>query len=400
MKPEERIRLEQAPLPDGLAVRCDALLHRLTAEGEVKMKKKLSAMLVCVIVLIVLAIGMAIAADLGVFGQLADETHFVYWQLNGERIVDRLLKMDSMATPHSMDYEIAADANGFDAIVFSMTQSYYDGDSLYVAYKLAPCFAKAEFMAVQNAEGMHWDILPVEERALLAKWEQWLQPSDYALLQSQLAETGKALFTYHVQYIYPAFYSKNSVITGNLNTTKRLDHGDLLGFFGTTFYGSSNKDDSLALSFMLRRCAYICYIDETGTYFKQYKPMTAHFLDYTIPRGANAEILQGAGLVDENNTQATVWISPLIVRVGVVTEIQYTLEEWSGPDFDGLYKFNLYADGQKYEPWSHYSDWDSGKEGSVLWSLKFNSQESYSSLVLRPVYTISGEHPEWDIVIQ
>ena len=101
MREEDLIRrLEQSqrPLPEGFEARRDTLLRRLIREEEIVTKKKLSLAMVMALILALAAIGAALAAGLGVFGQLAAPYN-----------KEKLEKLDSLSQSYQQSVTLKAE---------------------------------------------------------------------------------------------------------------------------------------------------------------------------------------------------------------------------------------------------------------------------------------------------
>ena len=91
------------------------------AKGEMKVKKRLNIGVVFAIVLMVTMMGsVAVAAGLGLFGQLAQQNE-ADARLNG---------LENVSTVMDKDFSIGAD------VTLTVNQAYYDGDRVFITYTL------------------------------------------------------------------------------------------------------------------------------------------------------------------------------------------------------------------------------------------------------------------------
>lgn len=119
------------------SVRTDVLMH---LKGEPRMKKKLSAGVVLAIVLMILMMSAAIAAGLGLFGQLGSREH----------ADERLNGLETVST--KVDQTFITE----EGVTVTIDQAYYDGNRVFISYAVEGPFDQLE-LGEGKPEIAAWD---------------------------------------------------------------------------------------------------------------------------------------------------------------------------------------------------------------------------------------------------
>ena len=135
------------------------LAQRVLAQAEGKeeniMKRKISVSFVLVAVLVFLMTSVALAAGLGLFGQLS----------SNQNADDRLSELEQVA--ETVAAEMATD----DQVVVEIGQAYYEGDRVFMSYRLSGTLTRVTLHeGIPNQEGIDWDT-ELENFICAEQWE-------------------------------------------------------------------------------------------------------------------------------------------------------------------------------------------------------------------------------------
>ena len=114
------------------------------AKGEVKMKKKLNLGLVFAIVIVMMMGSVAVAASLGLFGQIGQQ----------ENADARLPGLEMVSTVVDKDFYIGSD------VTLTVNQAYYDGSRVFISYTLEGNY-QGEGVAVHDGMQIGQDYIDI-----------------------------------------------------------------------------------------------------------------------------------------------------------------------------------------------------------------------------------------------
>lgn len=382
-------------------------------KGEKTMKpKKLSIILACL--LIVLTIGTALGAALGVFGRLSSR------EITGDS-AGRLALLEQEAPKLETRVSLDAPASSappaqpqtvYDQLLarqyersFDLTvnQAYCDGNKLYFSYTLTTDGRK-----VWTGEGMpsgisEW-MMQQPGRRYAEVWSHseperdkaiihWLDSHESSWYAYENCDLGDGVDLADGRYC--------DILDG---TAQWLDENTLYGFREVQLPADMAETDAINMELSLMYSATLFYQDAQGVFCANIRPAENRGilrLPVSIPRTGITQSLSGSAIHETYTAQADVRVSPIDLS-GTVTltcPVEWTeaADHFKG-DVDYLECYKLVADGhvqRNLDVSLHVL-----APGQLQSTLRFDLPVDTRSLVLRPVYFLSGEHPAEDIPLQ
>ena len=392
-------------------------------EGDVTMRKKMSSALVLAVIAVLILAGVAFAAVVTKgFGWFATWVDDPAWQYNMNELNRRA--EDILAR------QIVFNADGTREVFrFEATQGYYDGTRADVSYSLAVLDYSADTAWRPSADEL-------SRMECLEKGIELMFPDGFEAASAAFARDFKTqgVGGAHIH----GYYLGDGVW---LPDGRRLDWEDGAGewadgvMIGYRRIGELPKEvrnkPSVQLIFRVKEYDFYYYKDETGFYCRQKKGREFDLDPVTLKRvEGNNQIARGT----EDFAKYVVWTEAKISPVGVDATIWQKLpDEWVVPDawtrsedlrgVDYIKDYRLYANGAQLEGSMNSertggdaiaSEDFSGEKAEFPevfasedpWRLyEFGCQfqgvpEGTQEIRLRPVYSISGERPEEDVVLK
>ncbi len=383
---EQRLAQQQPPIPQGFEARHDALLNRLTKQ-EVVMKKRISFVAIAVLVLLLAALGIAVAAELGVFGQMSEQY---------ARPDNKLKQLDQVAQVYTQQTDVPAEAVGFAAVHFALNQAHFDGETLYVSYSLTPGWDTALVQQTVDVSSIEWDTTP-DVAVMNSNWEKRLSPETYQQMQKMLEETGEVFLTVYEQYLGDGVYLPDGSYASVQGADEmRTATGEKIGY--KRLLVPDGTGDSVELSFPLYRAVAYYYRNAEGCYYKYGHDREELMLKATVERNASkAEAVLYNASFWNHDAQVTLWVSDMDIQAKVQLQLnkedaQLFEEHWDNPALDTLEMFLLYAGGQEVR----VTATECGIDENYLMTmdLEYEKPEKIDALQLVPYYANSGAHME------
>ena len=400
MREEDLIRrLEQSrrPLPEGFEARRDMLLQRLIREEEIVTKKKLSLAMVMALILALAAIGAALAAGLGVFGQLAAPYN-----------KEKLEKLDSLSQSYQQSVTLQAEGE-FPETAFTLDQGYYDGESLYVSYLISGKSHIGKFLDGKPDEAA---LKNFEDHGRTEDIAFGLQPelgdAFWSQVESRIEKDGYAYFQLFSQYLGDgAWLDKDHYINPSESDYKTRPEGGYIGYteFERPLPEAARNKDSVDLYMLIYRGTTTYYLTKDkalaqGTRSEAQLPMH-------ISRADEApQIFSGTGQFAGYSAEIRVKVSPVEVKADIrLSSLQKDQRAaWDDADMDKvdetmdvLRHYQLYADGK---PCPHTAYQASITDEVLEIAMGFAKPESFQELQMVPVYSQSGKRPEEAITLK
>lgn len=326
-----------------------------TIRGEEKMKKKMSFGLVFAVVLVVVMTAAAVAAGSNVFGWFADMMgrDSSYGQMLG--------KLDSLSTVDGEKHTVPpSGAMPLPETKFDVSQSFYDGESLYLAYTVS---------GVQPVYDQNW--IPTEAELKTMKKSSDMNPeldNENTLISADVFDPklmdmiegkGKSGIISYNSYIGDQVYLSGTNETLDVEASdERADEeiaadGQLVGFkqFSKPLLDAARNRDSLKLDFVLHRVPTYLYYDGQEWYAKEGEKEEVR-ITVNIPRNANAASLSSMQEkeFDRYTLKGTLRVSDVDVSANLVLKSKdgtplTSMEMKAGELADYLF----YADGAPLE---------------------------------------------------
>lgn len=362
-------------------------LSMLEDEQEVpEMKKKLSVSLAMAIVLMLALACTAVAASLGVFGEIA-----------GSMMGEQLLRtLDEKSLAKEQTTVVPADGP-FAEVTYTISQTYYDGKNLYISYEATglgetQCAWKptADEFAQMEAVGIE-GLTEVEEDGLNGVW---LEPAFVSRMVETAKREGSAGMMVCSSYLGDGMtlHGTDTYLELSMSFHEELEDGRQIGMreFATPLPEAAQNQDALQVDMMLYRAPTYHYYDGK-TWYILWGERAKTALSATVPRNEKSAMLVRTAQreFDTHLLRATATVSPLKIcveleRTSLPGDAQMTEEMWMDID--------VRMDGEKLELLSGMGG--RLKDGVCRTTLEFTRpKELGSALTLTPVY-VSEEHEQ------
>ncbi len=368
-------------------------LSRLQKE-EKTMKRKMSLSLALAFALLMLTIGGALAAGMGIFGQMGQDNE----KLN-------LIEQNALANDASITLP-AGEKNQI-PVTFSIAQSFYDGQRLYVSYALefqekAVCGQVPE---PNWDQAMHVDFWGEEG--------EWYQPilENMGVLEKmkrQYQETGVAGAIQDTAYAGDGMRAEDGTYLDLCASEDVQEQGRVIGYreFETPLPENLQNQEQIALYATVYRSRTYYRLTSDGLDMWMDPNRDKTEISFIVKRSAEAESLGRA----EGNFADYVVTAELNQSGGLlICDIQVgnMPESWTGWDsweqvearqLDFVEAFQMYADGQPLSA----LDWDA-VSGDTTLNQRYTfaaPQTEVDVYALRPVYSLSGEREAEEIVFR
>lgn len=395
--------------------RQEAVLRAVKGAFNQPMKRKATPTLALAILLALLITGGAVAAGLGIFGKMAasDNPGAPAYELN--RLEEIATVYDIQASPAvqatvlpsaqpQTDYEALLSALEGQNLPCSLTlnQAYCDGERLYFSYTLemedmlwyrgegfpTGMDGRGEFIAGKTySEVWHNDILGVDEA--ITGWldshdASWIARSWVGMVDGADLEDGT--------YMTPIEGERGE------STPTRLT-----GFYTVRLPAGYEPGDTLTFVLSTRTYMELIAQNADGVYACFDFPMETQTYAFTIPVGGSVTWLHGDGRFEQYSASAQVSISRVTVSGKVMLNVPVGWTASFGQNGDGdaagdhILTYQLVAGGQAL----HNYDGSLAITGDGALTIGVQCDIPYSgvALYLRPVYSLSGPHPEEDILL-
>lgn len=389
------------------AARQREVIRQVKGEKPI-MKKKISAALVCAVMMIAALGGVALAAGLGGFGQLS---------LNPEnpQTVNRLNRLEEAASDVDQTTKISApetaqpaaeDATDYEKLVlhqagrsFTLTldQSYCDGYKLYYSYTLTTDAVQTSYgegkptgfdeweMAFLDAKFAETTFFPYDE-TLQKTAEKWFDDhpnGGYAFIDSFGLGDGCAL---------DDGSEKGKPMNIYDSGLEKVDERTWRGYQEVELPEGAASSESLKLLFSVFYSTGVYYQDETGYYESSVsQPENRGILriPLTVPVNAQAETLtatySGAGYT----ASAILRISDVSIYGEVVFDAPEWVESFNSGDVfneNAIYNYMLVTKTGTYSNLDGAYGVD--KDGNYIVKVEFDLPDNTEELTLLPIYPV------------
>ena len=389
MKTAQDFRRALGPADAGFEAAMAQALSRLQKE-EKPVKKKMSLSLALALALLAFTLGTALAAGMGVFGQLSQQHQ-------------KLGVIEENALENHTTIVLSAGERGEIPVSFSIQQSFYDGERLYVSYALdyeerTVCADVPEHDLDETNFVDFWGADQEEYRPELEKL------GVYEELMRIYQEKGRAGVIRDTAYV-------GDGMTGGDGTYLELQGGDdvaqdgrMIGFreFATPLPSTLQNQPEITLHATVYRSRIYYLLTAEGLY--QWADPNREKTDVAVTVARNGETQQlaqaAARFADyQADAQLTQSGGMLICEITVsgMPDSWTSWEDWAQVEADGLDfvdGFRLYADGNALTPLA----WEGEGGDTLFWRYSFRLPENAVGVYsLRPVYSLSGERAAEEI---
>lgn len=354
------------------------------AKGEKKMKRKMNLGLILALVLVLFTTSVAVAAELGLFGFLAQQ----------EDADTRLTGLDAAATPVALTYTTPG------GVTVTVQQSYYDGSRVFIAYTVEGAYDKREF-----GEGD-----PGVE-----KYDMEFPGEKYGESFGEFGEKGKQMSSW-LDGSAPRW-----VKVTHVNVHDNLDVGDET----LNIIGSGEATDAQGRLICWKECEVPADIaaDELTVAIGIYTTQTTYYQTadglsmvttrpdktvwptFTVQKDTSAVTLHAQQQTDTWTAEADMTVSAIDVS-GTIRmtacpdgwKAYFAFDEaaFNAADTDVITEWQLYEDGIPTDEW----DLNGGVGGDPLtYHICYHIKAETTELKFVPVYRNAGEKPEEGIVL-
>lgn len=348
------------------------------SKGEDKVKKKISVGLLFLIIAI-LSIGLAVAASTNLFELFA--------KVNGSNY---LLKVDHATQFYDSQTITIPQDDHFSQAEFTVNQSYYDGQTLIIAYTLSEEWIPSRFPIPSKAFSEYGDL--VSEGYLDMPKPQLgdiLSAEDISAFNQKCKQDGEVLLEGWSQSIdYYSIKSGESEFDASGSNIVHMPDGTTIGYaiFAYPLPQEVQDQDAVSVEFTFRRDSFVLYENESGFYSKDISSDHVQ-IPLTIPKNAKAvEKLTGSLELEDGCITALVTISAVdikaIITISASAEAIEALSSIPPENFG----YDLYAGDEKCT--SPDAQWYVN-ETSITTNMSFRLPEDTENLTLVPSYTTS-----------
>ena len=254
-KDREAVRATLAGLPDN-------------EKEQPMMKKKISVALVCACILLAMTC-VAIAVSTNVFGLLAEK----YNVNDGTRKLINTL--DQKSAQDGASQTVEPSDGKYNQVQFTVEQSYYDGESLYISYSLKGAEHGYDDTWLPTEEELTTlDLREVaiqgvdEEKAVATADVSWYLDDTSLIdaLKALKAKGGKQGMIVYSSYLSDGAYygdQEDQYLDLSMSDEQRQEDGTLIGYkgFETPLPDDMRNKDSITVRFMLYRGMSYAYYD-------------------------------------------------------------------------------------------------------------------------------------------
>ncbi len=362
--------------------RTDILMH---ARGDMKVKKKLSVGFVLAIVLTVLMAGAAVAAGLGLFGELTAQDEDA-----------RLGDLDAAST--KVDVTITTP----EGQILTIDQAYYDGTRVFLSYRQTGAWTRAELGEGQPEGVVNWEkkepgvifgkkrFFDGTEGQRMTKWLDGSAPR-WALYRNRSVHDGMEL----------ADGTYLEIIGG---TSYEMEDGSIIGWKECTVPEEAAKDE-------ITVCIGV-YGGETLYYQTHDALYTARIVDvkttwhpFTLKKSADPLRLTGTAKGSDWSAVADVRLSPIDLRGSIRVACPESWTAWwqsgerTDPALDEVTQWLLYRNGEPVEGYDLDGSSGGWTAGEMTYGICWRTGGATDGFTLVPQLRLSGVRPDLGIAL-
>ena len=344
--------------------------------GEVKVKKKLSVGIVFAMLLTVLMAGAALAAGLGLFGQIGER----------ENSDARLPALERVAE------SVGASFTTDDGVTITIDQAYYDGNRVFISYtKTGP------FDLLSMGEGIPENLGECDWALPGEKFGDSLgiDGPDHQLMVAHLDGSAPRWAKRIYVSTHDGLRSGDTDLEIIGGETYLMEDGTLVGW-KECVVPEEIAAEELVVSIGTFTTATTYYQDETGLYLYYGDCPAAVWHPFTVKKDTTGgQQLVGESAGEGWTAQATLTASAIDIKGELVlscpqdwVEIERTWENPKGLNYIG--EWHVYMDGVRDKDGG--VEWvSSGVDGQLTFGLCCKVDAAVKTIQLVPVYSKTGE---------
>ena len=354
------------------SVRAD-VLNQL--RGEVKVKKKLSMGLIFALLLTLLMTGAAVAASLGLFGQI------------GERQSSDARLPGLEAVSETVGLSIQTE----EGVTIAIDQAYYDGNRVFISYAVEGPFDQLE-LGEGKPDVAAWDWeLPGE----IYGQSFGSESASHQLMVAHLDGSAPRWATSHSVNVHDGLQIGETYLDIIGGETYLTEDGRLIGWKECTVPEELAADE---VTFLLGTFAThnTWYQDETGCYLSHGARTGETWHPFTVKRDKTpARTLTGTAAGADWSAAASLQMSAIDIKGELIlscpqdwVEIERTWENPKGLNYIG--EWRIYMDGVLDQDGG--VEWvSSGVDGQLTFGLCCKLDDTVQTIQLVPCYSKTGE---------
>jgi hypothetical protein len=353
------------------------------AKGEEPVVKKISASAILAIALIVITMTAALAAGLGLFGELSQS-------------LDRKGKLIEL---ENVSESVSTSITTEDGITIEIGQAYYEGNRVFVSYRLSGNLASVALYEGTPEKDIAW----TETLENFVCAEHWVSDRpELQKLNAWLDGKGQRWGTSVEAGVHDGMHLDDGTRLDIIDGDDVIqEDGSVLGWREYEI-PEGKQSDSITVKARLFRIKQIMFQD--GSTFKRHVERGEETeVFFSLHRNDNYVYLKGTSSADAYQTQAELALG----KVDMHGTVRVTAPEWANAwlDLKALEKmdiidsWNLYQNGKRISTHGTEEIGAVDKEG-LFYDLVFPRMDNVEGLTLVPEYSKSGEHPDEAISIE
>ena len=350
--------------------------------GEVKVKKKFSVGIIFALVACLLMAATAVAAGLGLFGQIGE-------QPNADA---RLTGLEKVSTEVEKVFDVG---NG---VTVTVHQAYYDGSRVFISYSMEGPHDVLETgtgdPGIVNYDRQkpglfaeNWDVDGANGQQLMA----WLDGSEprWATRHVVNVHDGLQIGDEYLDIIGGEFYYMED---GTLMSWKECEVPAELAADEVTF--SIGVFANKTTYYQTPEYIYTSYLERGET----------TWYDFTVKKSQDSVALTGEATGEGWTAQAQLTATAIDIKGKIILRCPQSWVEiertWSNPEkIDSIYTWVLYAGGEKVND-PAVEGVNPSVDGQLTYHIGCMLEDASQELKLVPVYDQSGEHMDEAIVLK
>ena len=344
--------------------------------GEVKVKKKLSVGIVFAMLLTVLMAGAALAAGLGLFGQIGER----------ENSDARLPALERVAE------SVGASFTTDDGVTIAIDQAYYDGSRVFISYAVDGAHDVLE-MGTGDPGIVNYDR---EETGVRFKEQYFVDGPNGKPLMGWLDGSEPRWATRTVVNVHDGLQIGEEYLDIIGGEYYWLEDGTLMGWKECEVPAGLAADEvTFSIGVFTHKTTRYQTADTLYTAYLERGKTTWH--EFTVKKNELATALTGTTQTADWTATANLTASAIDLKGEIVLDCPASWSEvwrtWENPNqIDFIEDWKLYVDGKKVE--GHNLDGSSYGSGPITFMVCYQMEQLSSDIMLVPDYWYGGEKPD------
>ncbi len=361
--------------------------------GEVKVKKKFSVGVLVTALLTLMMMGAAVAAGLGLFGQMAG---------SNPDADSRLMELDTVSTCINRVFSLTEDTEP--PVLLTVEQAYYDGTRVFISYTLTGPISKVQTYS-GTPDAAEWD--DVREDTVLA--EMWGSEDPAVQAMFEYLDGTEPRWGRSAGYgVHDGLQLEDGTYLEIIGGDYRLlEDGSIVGWKECEVPAGAAADElNVQIGTFLRDTVYYQDGRTLRIDYRTNMRETNAWHTFTVTRAGQSQTLTGSVDAGEWSAVANMTLSAVDIKGEIVikapqTWLDFWLDwEYSGETPDYIHDWYVYEDGVKLDGHNLNGRVGSGGEGELVYYLCYQHVNPASEIVLVPRFSDSGVHLDEAIVLK